>query len=276
MPRRLAATFVLVTVAAVVGTWVVAQASDSLVALVAIAVILAVAAGAVGLATGSRLSRTFRALVRRDQAVAVAASHELRTPITALRLSLEDLTLWKETPGEVSDELHRAISELDRLSDAVTRMLASHRQDQQDGVGLVDVAALTAGVVDGWRPRLDASREVVVDAGTPSYVRLDAGSVNRIVSTVLDQFAGGGQGTVSIDVARLGRTVRVRVGDQSPPRFAPGVIHGRPTGKGGTDGLTLDEAGAVAEALGGYLAVAAAPTTRLALILPSAPENVTT
>jgi len=52
-----------------------------------------------------------------------SASHELRTPITALRLSLEDLTLWDSTPPAVRAELQRALREIDRLSTAVTRVL---------------------------------------------------------------------------------------------------------------------------------------------------------
>lgn len=54
---------------------------------------------------------------------AASASHELRTPITALRLSLEDLTLWDATPPAVRAELESALREVERLSTAVTRVL---------------------------------------------------------------------------------------------------------------------------------------------------------
>lgn len=270
MPRRLALAFALVASSSAVVAWAAARASGSFALLIVTAAALAAAGAGVGLVAGSRISRIVQSLMRRDRAVAVAASHELRTPITALRLSLEDLTLWPSTPADVSTELHRAISELDRLSDAVTSLLDSHRQDQMDGVELLDVAALTTVAVDAWRPCLPAGRQVLVATGRPAYVRVDSGSVKQVVTTVLDQFGRVGRGDVSIDVAEVGHTVRVQVTDQSAPRFAPGVIHGTPSGKAASVGLTLQEAGAVAEALGGYLAVADTTTTSMALILPAA------
>lgn len=269
MPRRLAAAAALITVVSVVVAWTAAHTFGTGAALFGTVAALGSASAAMGFGAGSRTSRTVDALMRRDRAVAVAASHELRTPITALRLSLEDLTLWPSTPADVSAELQRAISELDRLSAAVTSLLDSHRQDQMDGLELVDVAALTTRAVDAWRPRLAPGRAVHLDGGSPTFVRLDPSSVTQLVATVLGQFAQDDCGDITVEVATVGETVRVRVADQTAPRFAPGVIHGSPNGKTSSCELTLHEAGAAAEALGGYLGVADTPTTCLALILPA-------
>lgn len=270
MPRRLAATFATVALVPVVVTWVVARTSASPAALVVLLLVSAGGAVAIGLAVSSRLSRSFVELQRRDRAVAVSASHELRTPITALRLSLEDLTLWPSTPADVSEELHRAIHELDRLSDAVTQLLDGHREDQVSGADQVDLSALTTDAVDAWRPHLGTGRQVHVDTSGEAPVRLDAGAVAQVLSVVLDQFTDAGSGDVGVEVDALGRTVRVRVGDQSPPRFTPGVIHGPHAGAGPGERLDLAGAGGLAEALGGYLAAEDRPTTSLVLILPAA------
>jgi signal transduction histidine kinase len=73
-------------------------------------------------------SRQLRDMLERERDVAVNASHELRTPITALRLTLEDIALWPETTPEVRAELDRLVAEVDRLADAVTTMLDARRR----------------------------------------------------------------------------------------------------------------------------------------------------
>ena len=77
-------------------------------------------------AIGSALRRSARdldALVRREREFAVSASHELRTPVTALRLEIEDVASWPQTPPDVAEELSRALAELDRLSATISTLL---------------------------------------------------------------------------------------------------------------------------------------------------------
>jgi signal transduction histidine kinase len=73
-------------------------------------------------------SRRLHDMLERERDVAVNASHELRTPITALRLALEDVSQWPETPADVRSELERLVGEVDRLSAAVTTLLDARRR----------------------------------------------------------------------------------------------------------------------------------------------------
>lgn len=89
-------------------------------------------------------SRQLEALLHRERQFAANASHQLRTPLTALRLELEDLTYWPETAPAVSEQLHRALGELDRLSGTVTELLEHSRGRRLERPVPVDLALLTA------------------------------------------------------------------------------------------------------------------------------------
>ncbi|MGA8851618.1 MAG: HAMP domain-containing sensor histidine kinase [Aeromicrobium sp.] len=268
MGRRVAATIVLVAFMSMLIVRIVVVTTGSPL-LIGVAIVVVLTGAAVtGFIIAAQISAAYEVLIRRDRAFTVAASHELRTPITALRLSLEDLTLWQTTPPEVSDELNRAITELDRLSAAVTQLLEQHRDDQRAGGDPVDLTTLTESVVSRWRGTVEPARQVHFTGAAPAPVRTDAGSVRRVIAGQLAQFGEHGTGIVSIDVARVRQTIKIRVCDESSPRFSPGVIHGPATGKNVGDSLTLEEAASVAEALGGYLAVEDSPTTCISLTLP--------
>ncbi|WP_404385040.1 HAMP domain-containing protein [Knoellia locipacati] len=78
-----------------------------------------------------RGARRLDELLQRERDLAVSASHELRTPIAALRLELEDLAMWPQTPPDVADELRSCIPELTRLSEAVTHYIDTARDQRR-------------------------------------------------------------------------------------------------------------------------------------------------
>ena len=101
-------------------------------------------------------------LLRREREFAANASHQLRTPITALRLTLEDLTMWPETPPGVADELTANIGELDRLSAAITELLDLSRGELEADAVDVDVSALVATAVTRWSSQVEEAGRALV------------------------------------------------------------------------------------------------------------------
>lgn len=132
-------------------------------------------------ASGERID----ALLRHERELAVHASHELRTPVTALRLDLEDLALWPETPASVATQLGHSIGELDRLAAAITDMLSAARTISAASEIDLDLDALIADTVA--RVTTLGRRVTHVPAG-PLPTRLDPLPVVQ----ALELLVGGG------------------------------------------------------------------------------------
>jgi signal transduction histidine kinase len=160
-------------------------------------------------------------LISNEREVAVRASHELRTPVTALRLELEDLALWPETTPSVAAELDRCVHELDRLSlaidDLVTLSETRHRAMAID----LDLDALVGDVA----ARLDSSSAPVTHRrGEVAPTRLEPQLVAQLVEALVQHARSCGADQVELSVAPHHGHYEVRVvgsGDLVPDRAAP-------------------------------------------------------
>jgi HAMP domain-containing protein len=219
-----------------------------------------------------RAGRQLDAQTRRQREVAVNASHQLRTPITGLRLSLEDLTLWKETPPAVAEELNGAIATLDRLAEAIGEWIDSQSVDTGEPAVDVDLTALVASRVPDWHTRARAQRRDVSLRGGPVPARVQVAPVLQVLDALADHAIEHGTGRIRVRVHQLDSVLLVRVGDSSERVASPGVIHGDAEGLPGVTPALL-EAATVAESLGGYLAAVDEPRSCFALALPKPTDD---
>ncbi len=124
------------------------------------------------------VATSFNAMVERvegmldDQSAFVAdASHQLRTPLTALRLRLENLAA--AAGPETESGIAAATAEVDRLAELVDGLLALARADAgATPAEVVDARGIVVERADAWEA-LAAERGVVmrVSASTPAPVR---------------------------------------------------------------------------------------------------------
>ncbi len=205
---------------------------------------------------------------RREREFNAHASHELRTPITAMRLELEDLILWPETTPEVAEQLTRSLAQLGRLSETVTRLLEGTRDHRPDRV-TIDVAALARDTVDRWRSRA-RRRTFVVDGAAPVGVQLPHGPIGRILDALLENAVEHGSGTISVTVTDQQKYVEVQVADEGAREFGDEVLRRR-VHDGSSNGRAVGVAGAaeLAESLGGHLRIQDVPATTISLLLPA-------
>jgi signal transduction histidine kinase len=172
-----------------------------------------------------RLAETFNSmvaqlevLVRAQDDFVADASHQLRTPLTALRLRLENLERDVQPDGK--SELTGALAEVERLAGLVDALLALARVDRAgSSPEPIDLGTLVAERVDAWSPiaeerhvdleaRLDGRIGVRVTPG-----RLDQVIDNLVANALAVSPAGG---TVTISARPLGGSVELHVVDEGP------------------------------------------------------------
>lgn len=215
-------------------------------------------------------------LVRREREFAANASHQLRTPITALRLELEDLSMWPATPSPVAAQLDRAVAEVDRLSSTVNDLLDLARGRRLGVLSDISLSGLVADTVERWRPlAVAAGRRIEYDERDEVVVRLAAGPITQILDVLIENAIKHGFGTVTVDIAEPDHYVRVSVRDEGRKTIVNDIFrrHVQSVTSSG-EGIGLAVASEMAEALGGHLALDPGDQTTFGLMLPSSSVSV--
>lgn len=214
-------------------------------------------------------ARTLEERIRREHEFAANASHQLRTPITALRLELEDLSLWPETPEPVREQLGHALHEIDRLSDAIAELLELARGGTPGADEWVGLDGMLEQAGERWRAQADTSRRAItVEPDAVRSVNAPA-PASQILDVLIHNALQHGKGRVTVSGVPGKGYVTVHVSDEGP-RPRGNSIFQRTPGKstGGGEGIGLALSAELAEALGGHLLLESAAKTTFALILP--------
>ena len=216
-------------------------------------------------------------LVRRERAFSADASHQLRTPLTGLRLGLETAM---DSPGaDLRAAMGAAIDAADRLERTIEDLLTLRRDVPRDTAPL-DVGELTRELEDTWRPVLAASgRHLRVDVGPAVPVTTAAAAaVRQVLGVLVDNAVRHGAGTVTVTVRDAGDALALDVADEGPgidldaprpPHRPAGSGSGR--GGGGGHGIGLALARELAEAEGGRLRLSRPSPPVFSLLLPGRP-----
>lgn len=158
-------------------------------------------------------------LVHGHQAVIADVSHQLRTPLAAIRLRLE--LLAEEVAGShAAGEVTGALAELARLSRLVDGMLAIARAENTVLQAEPVRADLIAGErVEAWRPVADEAQVTMeVHATGQLTAVLPPGHLEQILDNLLDNAitATPPEGTVTVHATGDTETTRILIIDDGP------------------------------------------------------------
>lgn len=214
--------------------------------------------------TGERLD----SLIARERAFSSDASHQLRTPLAALRIEIEAMQLRQPD----SDELSRALDQADRLQQTIDTLLAVARDDPRPR-GTVDLASAIEETRAAWRPPLAAAqRPLRVHMNATEPVAIASPQVVReILNVLLANATQHGAGMVTITVRDLAGWYAVDVADEGPGITAPETVFDRRQESTAGHGIGLALARSLADAEQGRLVLShAAPAPVFTLLLPAA------
>jgi signal transduction histidine kinase len=206
------------------------------------------------------------------------ASHQLRTPLTAMKLRLEGAIA--EAPDEaIRKRLEAADLEVDRLSGIVDRLLVMAREIEEGTSANVDLGEAVDRAVVRWNERAEERDSTVVAEGDGGSARVDPTDLDQILDNLLDNATSYAPGEVTIESGGSDWQVFGAVRDRRPGiepqdlgRVTERFYRGRGAASGGS-GLGLAIARQLVEKWGGTLNVESADGqgTRVEVRLDAAP-----
>jgi signal transduction histidine kinase len=147
------------------------------------------------------------------------ASHQLRTPLTALRLRLENAEA-DSLDASTQADLRLAIVEVERMADLVSQLLDLARAEgRRVTAAAVEFRAIAAERLDLWQSvASDRNIELVLDPGDELVALATPGSVEQILDNLLDNAirASPAGGQVRVGATATDTLAELRVTDQGP------------------------------------------------------------
>lgn len=203
-----------------------------------------------------RLERSVRA----QREFVANASHQLRTPLTGMKLRLES-AIDEAEDQEVRKQLEAAELEVDRMAEIVDRLLMMARQIEEGQPTNVDLRDAVTRAVDRWEDRAAQRGASLLTRGEGGAAQANPTDVDQILDNLLDNAIAYAPGEIVLETARDDGAYVVSVQDQGPgipdaerERVTDRFYRGRSAPTGGS-GLGLAIARELAEKWGGSLEV---------------------
>ncbi|WP_282697696.1 ATP-binding protein [Streptomyces sp. CC208A] len=202
-------------------------------------------------ASAERIARMLTA----ERRLAADASHQLRTPLTALSMRLEEVALAGDL-DTVKEEATIALTQVERLTDVVQRLLTNARDPRTGSAVAFDLDEVVKQQIEEWRPAYRSAGRAIVRSGKQGLRAIGTpGAVAQVLAALIENSLMHGGGTVALRTRVTGNQSVIEVTDEGPgvPADLGARIFERAVSGRSSTGIGLAVARDLAEADGGRL-----------------------
>lgn len=204
----------------------------------------------------------------RERRFSADVSHQLRTPLTGLRLKLEAARTAHDPHA-----IESALEDLQRLEQTVDHLLAFAR-DAIPATSTVRLDTAATEAVKRWRPRLATlGRTITTAAAEPVTARGSSASIDQILDVLIDNALHHGNGAIAVTLRRIAGGGAIDVIDEGTLTEVADREQIFQRGHGERNGIGLALARSIAEAEGGRLILTRPQPTTFSLILLDPDEH---
>ncbi|MFD8014270.1 ATP-binding protein [Streptomyces sp. NPDC058955] len=224
-------------------------------------------------ASAERIARMLTA----ERRLAADASHQLRTPLTALSMRLEEVALADDL-DTVKEEATIALTQVERLTDVVERLLTNSRDPRSGSAVAFDLDEVVKQQIEEWRPAYRSAGRAIVRSGKQGMRAIGTpGAVAQVLAALIENSLMHGGGTVALRTRVIGNQSVIEVTDEGPgvPADLGARIFERAVSGRSSTGIGLAVARDLAEADGGRLELLQQHPPVFALFLSREARSVT-
>ncbi|PVC93496.1 ATP-binding protein [Streptomyces sp. CS014] len=210
-----------------------------------------------------------------ERRLAADASHQLRTPLTALSMRIEEISVTDD-PETVKEEANIALTQVERLTDVVERLLTNSRDPRTGSAVVFDLDEVIKQQIEEWRPAYRSTGRALVRSGKHGLRAVGTpGAVAQVLAALIENSLMHGGGTVALRTRVTGNQVVIEVTDEGPgvPAELGARIFERAISGRNSTGIGLAVARDLAEADGGRLELLQQHPAVFALFLSRVPVD---
>lgn len=213
----------------------------------------------------------FDEMLERERQATQDASHQLKSPLTAISMRLEEITTTDDL-DVAREEATVALAQVERLAGVVDEVVGVMRGQRSSMPSEFAVDAMVRDQVGEWLPAYRAAgRQLQVSGRDGIRVVAEPGAQAQALATLLENSLAHGAGMTTVRIRLSSGWAVVEVADEGdgvPPELE-GRVFDRAVSGGGSSGLGLAVARTLVSGDGGRLELISARPAVFAIFLPA-------